>query len=232
MIKLSKMDQFIYDTKIAKCNECTSINNCTQDAIGVKPYVYVKNGVEKLIAELCDKIPTKIYGSYEKTIREQNCSILSTYQRSIANELYKLKNGYLCGEAGHGKTTILKCLVKKYSERRITTCFELAINITNNIKDFDNKEVTIESYQQMPMLFIDDFARELLTAWTISQVWIPIIQYRVDNGLPTFISSNYTIKQLHKLIAELRDITTADMLMDRIKKHMPIKEIKEKNYRL
>ena len=27
-----------------------------------------------------------------KTIREQNCSILSTYQRSIANELYKFIN--------------------------------------------------------------------------------------------------------------------------------------------
>lgn len=234
--KLTKLEQLIYDRDIKKCDNCKSFIECTQDTKGIQPIItsYEFNNTThyKLAAMECKLKPTKIYGNYEKTIRTQNCTILSSKQKSLANKLYKAKMGYVYGPAGQGKTTVLQCLVKKYSERKVITMFELAINVTNKLKDFDNNTHYMELLQQVPILFIDDFAREQLTTWTISNIWIPILQFRLDNNKPTFISSNYDLIQLYTLIAKLRDNVTSDMLIDRIKGYMLVEELKDKNYRL
>lgn len=230
--QISKLDKLIYDRDIAKCEGCKSINECKQDEKGIQPYIMVKNNKPRLITRICDKVPAKIYGDYEKTIREQDCSILSDKQIEYSKKLYKEQMGFLFGEVGHGKTTIMKCLAKKFSKQRISLTFNLAINITNKVKNFEDGDSTIERLQQTPILFIDDFAREQLTTWTISNVWIPILQYRLDTNKPTYISSNYGLNELYKIISKLRDNVTADMLLDRIKAFMLVVEVKDKNYRL
>lgn len=234
--ELGKLDQLIYDRDIAKCNDCNSILECKQDLLGIQPLIaqhtFDNKSTWKLITQECSYKPSKIYGTYEKTIRQQICTMLSDMQKDVANELYTSRNGFLYGAAGHGKSTIMKCLCKKLSERKVVTMFELAINIVNKLKDFDDNYNYIQFLQTVPVLFIDDFAREGLTTWTISQVWTPILQHRLDNNMPTYISSNYDLIELYKMIVDLRDEITADMFIDRIKGYLKVIKLHDMNYRL
>ena len=59
--------------------------------------------------------------------------------------------------------------------------------------EFSNK---FNEVKYSKLLLIDDLGAESVTAWNRDEILGSIMQYRMQEGLPTFITSNLNIKEL------------------------------------
>jgi primosomal protein DnaI len=70
------------------------------------------------------------------------------------------------------------------------------------------------------ILLIDDIGAENITSWSRDEVLSPILQYRMDNKLKTFFTSNLSIEDLEKHLALTKDgeeVVKARRIIERIK---------------
>ena len=77
------------------------------------------------------------------------------------------------------------------------------------------------------MLLLDDIGAENLTAWSRDEILGTILQYRMDEKLPTFFTSNLDMKQLEEhfsMTASGSDKLKARRIVERI--HYLSKDIK------
>ena len=69
-------------------------------------------------------------------------------------------------------------------------------------------------------LLIDDIGAENNSAWARDEVLGTILQYRMDNDLTTFFTSNFTIEELETVLSETskgNDIIKSRRIIERIK---------------
>ena len=235
-LKLNKMNQYIYKKEIAKCNECISFDECKQQNKGLYPIIiepaFSSDKFMKLAYTKCNKYPGKMYGSYTLAIENAPPLYENESRNRILNKLRIGNGGFLYGNAGIGKSTIMKNLAKEFVSKGKDIYYELANNISVMLKDFgNNDEKKMKLLQNVDILFIDDFAREVMTAWVILNIFNPILQYRIDNGLPVYISCNYSLVELFNIIEKNTDYVSADAIIGRIKL-IGSYNLKDKNYRL
>ena len=70
------------------------------------------------------------------------------------------------------------------------------------------------------ILLIDDIGAENNSAWARDEVLGTILQYRLDNDLSTFFTSNFTIEELESVLSETSkgtDEIKARRIIERIK---------------
>ena len=88
--------------------------------------------------------------------------------------------------------------------------------------------------KKTPLLLLDDIGAEYLTAWGRDEVLEPILQYRMDEELPTFFTSNLDLKQLETHLSVINnsvDKLKARRIIERIKQlSIPI-ELVGKDFR-
>ena len=84
------------------------------------------------------------------------------------------------------------------------------------------------------ILIIDDIGREANTPYIRDEILGPILQYRCDNNLPMFMTSNREFDLLEKHLSETAssvDSVKAKAIMARIKYLMDEYELVDKDYR-
>lgn len=239
---LSSSDQNYLNLINTRCNHCKGIDNCMSKVYGSdggvwevnryqQAYVIEYGGKTELQYDFCKlwyekQGKGKIRGTYEietPKIEYHN------EQKRIAHTLFSKMRGYLFGNAGVGKTTMMKMLAQKFIDNGKDVILESTFNISNDIKKFEND--TLEKYQNVDILIIDDLFRENVTSYKILDIYTPIIQYRVDNNKPLLITSNYNISQIKNIILQANvDETTAETLCSRIRM-LGVYELKGKDYR-
>lgn len=171
--KLTKLDKMIYDRDIAICNECKGYELCDQDLVGMKPSIVLENGKYVMRSVECGKRYGLILGKYKDTI----LSVPELY--TSKDKLFKLlvdkENGFIRGNAGHGKSTLMLNIAKNFYKKGYTVMYDLAVNISTDLKDFANENEStakkLNKYQDVDYLFIDDFARESLTTYKIMDIF-------------------------------------------------------------
>ena len=84
-------------------------------------------------------------------------------------------------------------------------------------KDFDEQ---FNYVKKSDLLLIDDIGAENISAWSRDEILGPIIQYRMDEKLPTFFTSNLSIEELEVHLSESKD------KIDKIKAKRIIERIK------
>lgn len=109
----------------------------------------------------------------------------------------------LYGSVGVGKTHLALATAHKMIEKqgiavRYFSCSELIRKIQNNM-GFDNPVNIIEEVKNSPALIIDDIGREYSTPF-VEATMHEIIDYRYSKRLPTFITTNHSIKELEKIV--------------------------------
>lgn len=254
---LNELDQFIYNSRIDKCINCPGIDKCGtvennivlgQDMNGIMPVLYEhKFGDHKVISKMQDKYchlkekqikmsKVNLTGSYHDIIMKSNKDILDENQSLILKNIKQNGKGFLFGPAGTGKSTIMQCVAKELYEEGKSLTYELASNITTSLWSFENRESNMNKYQKDDILIIDDFARESLTQYVILNVWSPIIQNRIDNNKPTFITSNHSLLKLYKMIqSAFKDKENGNITADTIVQRMGLLgdyKLEGTNYRL
>jgi len=139
----------------------------------------------------------------------------------------KNKKGlYLHGSFGSGKTFLISCLLNELAKKDYKTVLIYYPELLNRLKStFDN---TDESYKELlnevkqsDLLLIDDIGAETVTNWSRDEILGTILQYRMENNLSTFITSNLTLDELETHLSIVKNNT------DKVKARRIIERIKQ-----
>lgn len=234
--KLTKSDQLKYNILMSICNECKGHDNCKQEFRWQRPMI-IQDKIFKtyrLSTIECTKKWGFIVNSKYKRLVEQVPKYHATPLRnSIIKKIQSLDRGFLYGKSGNGKTTLMRLIANDYMRKGHTVLFDSGLNITEELKDFSNDSTKskLDKYQDVEMLFIDDMFRENITQYTIMNIYNAILQYRIDNSKPTFLSSNYSIGEIENIIEKKVDKQSAEAIRSRLRT-LGVHRLDEKDYRM
>lgn len=134
------------------------------------------------------------------------------------------KGLYLYGNMGIGKSFLMAALAHELSERKqVSTLLihfpSFALDVKNAIKTGGVKE-EIDRVKTAQILVLDDIGAEQASSWLRDEVLQVILQYRMQEDLPTFFTSNYSLADLEKKLGLVRDsdeMWPAKRVMERIR---------------
>lgn len=111
----------------------------------------------------------------------------------------KGRGTYLYGLPGRGKTWAAACCVRMAVERGLTARLVTAKALLDAIKaEYDGGErVALGQAERCSLLALDDLGVERPTAWAMETI-SALIDVRVSSGLPTVVTSNYSLGDLRK----------------------------------
>lgn len=115
----------------------------------------------------------------------------------------KPKGLYLNGSFGTGKTYLISSLLNELAKRGINSAIVYYPEFLRNLKesfDTDYKE-KFNYIKKVPVLLIDDIGAESLSTWNRDEILGSILQFRMEENLPTFFTSNLTLEELEEHLA-------------------------------
>lgn len=144
--------------------------------------------------------------------------IISTFDRENFQ-----KGIYLHGSFGSGKSYLMSALINELSKKyKLSAVIMYYPTLLKTLKssfndEFDSK---LDEISKCDLLLIDDIGAERNTEWARDEILGPILQYRMDNDLLTFFTSNYTIDELLEHLSVTKEST------DKVKGRRIIERIK------
>ncbi len=148
----------------------------------------------------------------------------------------KPKGIYLNGSFGSGKTYLIAALFNRLAEKGIRSALVYYPEFLRSLKaSFDtNYNEQFAYIKKVPLLLFDDIGAENCSNWSRDEVLGPILQYRMENHLPTFFTSNLTLEELENSLAMTSsgvDKVKARRIIERIKQLTVNLELISKNRR-
>ncbi len=257
--KFNFNDFFIMARELKNCENCKSYQECKNKTKG---YLYTCNLDEEnynFKSVMCryklNEMSELRGSSFIKTKHMPkgilDCSLddfkLTTENRCDAykyacrfiNELKEgrfLRGLYLHGEFGVGKTYLMSAVANELGKNGIRSLLMYFPDLARELKSSmynDNLEKLINELKTVPVLFIDDLGGELLTSWLRDDVIGPILNYRVAEKLPIFITSNLNLTELFAHLEQTKDEAynrgkdsfKASRIIERIKNLVVYKEM-------
>lgn len=146
------------------------------------------------------------------------------------------KGLYLYGSFGCGKTYLIAAMFNELAKRDIKSAIIFWPEFLRDLKASFNTNYNskVNYIKKVPLLLIDDIGAESVTAWGRDEILCPIVQYRMQEKLPTFFTSNLDIKSLEHHLSVSKDevdIVKARRVIERIKQLTESEEIISKNLR-
>ena len=116
------------------------------------------------------------------------------------------KGLYLYGDFGVGKSFMVAALAHDLSEKRGVSSTLLhypsfVIDAKNAISD-GNVKTLVDEIKLAEVLILDDIGAEQSTPWVRDEILQVILQYRMQENLPTFFTSNFNFEDLEKHFAK------------------------------
>jgi len=132
------------------------------------------------------------------------------------------KGLYLSGNFGCGKSYLIAALFNELGKRDVKSAIVFWPEFLRDLKgsfgiDFNSK---FEYIKKVPLLLIDDIGAENMTGWSRDEILCPILQYRMDEKLLTFFTSNLDLNALEQHLATSNngvEIVKARRIIERIK---------------
>ena len=198
--------------EMKNCKACKGLASC-------------KNTENGYYTDFSDKGFVVVPCKYRKEYEAKNSSLIKTLYlpRKIINasldefeansesrnKIYKYivelpnneeaKGLYLYGTFSTGKTYTLAVIANEYSkigkESLLIYFPDLVLDLKNALGDSRFEEL-VNKLKSIDVLMIDDLGSENITPWVRDEILGPIINYRMMSGLPLYISSNLSPKDL------------------------------------
>lgn len=131
---------------------------------------------------------------------------------------------YIYGNFGVGKSYVLGAIANELASMEIKTVMVYVPDFLSELKSAIQDQTLqekIDFVKKAPVLMLDDLGAENLSAWTRDEIIGTILQYRMNEGLPIFITSNYNYDQLETHFVTTQkgevDVIKAARIMERIK---------------
>jgi len=239
MKNTSKLQNTVCELK--NCSKCKGLDYCKNEIIGhiyyplkendylaftYKPCKYFKNNKRKNNTIFFDTPVLLQNASLSDLISEKERINIKKYikdflKKKINNE--NAKGMYLSGSFGSGKSYILSALLNELSNKGFKTINVYYPSLLKRLKasfsDYNYDEV-LDEITTCDILLIDDIGAENNSSWARDEVLGTILQYRMDNDLTTFFTSNFTIDELENILSETSkgtDEIKARRIIERIK---------------
>ena len=129
-------------------------------------------------------------------------NFIKNYEKGLS-----YKGLYLSGNFGSGKSYLISAMLNELVKKGYKAAFVYYPNFLRSLKaafnsDFDNQ---FEYARKADLLLLDDIGAENVSSWSRDEILGPIIQYRMDEKLPTFFTSNLSIDELEIHLSESKD---------------------------
>ena len=110
---------------------------------------------------------------------------------------------------------------------------EFLRSLKSSFSDDNDYETKFNYIKKVELLLIDDIGAETATAWSRDEVLGNILQYRMQEHLPTFFTSNFTLDQLeeHFSLTKGDEKVKARRIMERIRQLSEYMEMISENRR-
>ena len=146
-------------------------------------------------------------------------NFLDTYQSGAG-----MKGIYLTGNFGCGKTYLISAALNELAKQdhKIAIIYypEFLRSLKESFNDPEGYNEKFRMIKRIEILLIDDIGAETMTEWSRDEVLGTILQYRMQEGLTTFFTSNLTIKELEEhfsVSAKGIEKVKAQRIIERIK---------------
>ena len=247
-LKLSEEELMRYTSKLDvtacelnNCSKCKGLDKCKNEIEGHVYYPLVRDNQLEFVYKPCKyyknakKPNNTVFFETPKVLETASLSDLITekernsilkyikdfLKKKVNNE--PVKGLYLSGSFGSGKSYILSALLNELSNKGFS-CVNvhyprLLQRLKSSFNEFNYDEV-LDEIMACDVLLIDDIGAENNTPWSRDEVLGTILQYRMDNNLTTFFTSNFTIDELESILSETSkgiDEIKSRRIIDRIK---------------
>lgn len=239
--------------ELTNCKNCRNLYECKNK---VKGYVYFpeKNESELYFSYIPCKYKKKAIKQESEKKTGQNIldnarmkDIKITKNRSAVIKWIKeyydnydpyktIKGLYLHGNFGTGKSFLIASLLNELKIKYgIRTEFVYVPELLRKLKE-DLNLVGDKLYylENVDILLLDDIGAEKVTEWGRDEILGTILQTRMNNGMPTFFTSNLNILELEKHLSitkDNEDLVKAKRIIERIKYLTDDIELLGNNYR-
>lgn len=227
--------------ELKNCSKCRKLDSCKNEIKGhvyfpkvkkdfiefsYKPCKYFKENKIKNSTTFFETPKVLMNASLSELITEKERNEILKYiknflKKKMNNE--EVKGLYLSGSFGSGKSYILSALLNELSNKGFKTVNvyypSLLKRLKSSFNEFNYDDI-LDEIMTCDILLIDDIGAENNSAWARDEVLGTILQYRMDNELTTFFTSNFTIEELEKYISETSkgiDSIKARRIIERIK---------------
>ncbi len=142
------------------------------------------------------------------------------YQKNTFN-----KGIYLYGNFGSGKTYLISALFNELAKDNVKCAIIYFPEFLRVLKSsFSNPESDYEQIfnyaKTIPLLLLDDIGAENITPFARDEILGSILQYRMENNLTTFFTSNLSLEELELHLSDTQgkiDKLKARRIIERIK---------------
>lgn len=261
--ELSKYTSILEESKCeyVNCKNCKSILECKNKVDGYCYLPEVKNNSLSFCYKKCRfkkeldeknkylenvytyDIPEDIRKADLKEIykTDKNRFDVIKYIGTFIKEYQKgniQKGLYLHGNFGCGKTYLISAMLNELAKKNIKSTIifwpEYLRMLKSTFNDTDQFKINFEKVKSSPILLIDDIGAENVTPWARDEILCSILQYRMEEHLPTFFTSNLTITELERHLASSKEGASdvkARRIIERVKQLTTDLEMISKNLR-
>ncbi|WP_129045175.1 primosomal protein DnaI [Companilactobacillus metriopterae] len=131
---------------------------------------------------------------------------------------------YLAGDYGVGKTYLLGAIANELYKSGVKSTLVNFLSLQSQAKGAinDNRvSKLVERLKKSQLLMLDDIGAANMSEWFRDEVLGVILQYRMQENLPVFFSSNFSMNELEEHFANSKngnyDIVKAKRLMERVR---------------
>ena len=225
-----------YVDEVSHCKKCKGLEHCKNNITGIKPTF---DGVNiayipceyKIFEERRHNVDTTFASNYIIDASLNDFDISTTtrakalaYAQKVVTSEKKMPSGlYIYGQYGTGKTYYLSALANELAQKGIKSVIVFMPDLSRNLKNSmeDNLlESRVNLLKNVDVLMLDDLGGEMITSWLRDEIIAPIIQYRMLNNKPIYITSNLDYKLLNEHFASTKDDINSiksNRILERIK---------------
>ena len=183
-----------------------------------KDNIYYFNISENLKNASMASIDTSDKNRFE-TIKWIN-DFIKKYQKGVP-----IKGIYLNGNFGCGKTYLLSAMLNELAKKGYKVAMiyypEFLRSLKESFNGTDEYKIKFNYMKKVDVLLLDDIGAETLTEWSRDEVLGTILQYRMEENLPTLFTSNLSMKELEN------HLSTTNRDVDKVKARRIIERIKQ-----
>ncbi|MBQ9181965.1 MAG: primosomal protein DnaI [Bacilli bacterium] len=241
------------------CMNCDGLNSCKNQITGYAYLPKVEHGKINFQYQAC-----KYQQKYNKKFKYadniyyfslpndlKNASMKNIYKEDkkrhnvikwLSNFITEYKNGnkpnglFLHGNFGCGKTYLVSAAFNELAKLDYKSAIIFWPEFLRELKssfqtDFKEK---YDYVKKVPLLLIDDIGAESNTPWSRDEILCPLIQYRMQEKLPTFFTSNFDLKSLEEHFSSTTsgmEIIKSRRIIERINQMTDSIEMISKNLR-
>lgn len=231
--KLYKYRSNLKDSSLeySNCKNCKGLNNCKNE---LKGYVYFPEYINNDISfsyipckykkkDLKDNKYLDNIDLYEVSFSLKNAKMkdiyvddnsrvnVIKYLNKFYEEYFKkpIKGLYLSGSFGSGKTYMISALFNELAKKDVRSVIVYFPEFLRSLKSSFNKgdeyEEKFNYIKKCPLLLIDDIGAEQVSSWGRDEILGTILQYRMEENLPTFFTSNFNLSELEEHLSSTKD---------------------------